>query len=272
VETLESRYCLNASLSFSLTANVLPLHMVELSGTVTDPNPASVAINFTGAYTGTTTANSSGKFDLISANATLGALTAVATDGQGNTTTDQSVIFVAVPTISLTLTYGAQKTVTVSGTVNDIDPGGRTITLSGMMSGTVVTDTNGAFTWTGKASNRGVINASTVDLWGQQSNTAQVTVAPSAPVISNFAAGEQPGLGNYWTFSGTVNDCCSVNGLTVTLGGMPSLKGKTVQVLSDGTFEITVQLQNCESGTASAVTQDWWGQASNLAMTDVHPT
>jgi hypothetical protein len=258
----------------SLAATVQPQHLVQISGTVTDPNPASVNIAFSGAYTGSTTANSNGSFDLITANATLGTLTAVAIDGQGQTVTEQTGISVSAPVISaLTLTYGSKKNVTVSGTVADIDKGGRTVTFSGALSGTVVTSADGSFSFSGQASNHGALTASTVDLWGQDSNAPQVIVAPNPPQINNFWATEGEGTQlNYWTFSGSVSDSCQVSGMTITFGGMPSLKGKTATVQADGTFSLLVQLQNGESGTASAVTQDWWGQASNTAMAAVNPT
>ena len=50
----------------------------------------------------------------------------------------------------------------------------------------MVTASDGTFSYTAQASSLGNVQATTVDLWAQTSNTAQVAVADSAPTISNF--------------------------------------------------------------------------------------
>jgi hypothetical protein len=88
------------------------------------------------------------------------------------------------------------------------------------------------------------------------------------PVIFNFTASNP--VGNYWTFSGQVTDDQNVNGLVVTLGGLPSLNGVTTTVNAQGWFSVTVQLGPNESGTATAQTTDAGGLASNVAWTIVN--
>jgi hypothetical protein len=245
-------------------------HMLRLSGTASDSNPASVKIALTGAATGTAAANAAGAWSYTTCNATLGVEDAVATDGQGLSSPDvKAVVFVAAPSVTMAISYGAQKTVTLSGGVTDLDPGNRTVTFSGMVTGSAVTDAAGNFSYTAQASALGNVDASTVDLWSLQSNVAQVTVACLSPVVSNFGASEGPL--QLWTFSGVVT-AASPAGLVVTLGGFPSIAGKTATVQADGSWSVTAPMQASDNGEISAQTTDWWGQASNIDWTLVHQT
>jgi hypothetical protein len=86
------------------------------------------------------------------------------------------------------------------------------------------------------------------------------------PIISDFEAIEEaPGI---WTFRGQVTGD-DMAGMTVTLGGLPSLNGQVVQVEEDGWFYCTVQLQAGEHGMATAQATDWLGNVSNVAVTRV---
>jgi hypothetical protein len=87
------------------------------------------------------------------------------------------------------------------------------------------------------------------------------------PVITEFHASE--GEGGWWTFSGVVV-ADNPWGLTVRFGGLSSLQGQTTDVQGDGTFQLTIRLQNGEEGLATAQTTDWQGRDSNLAQDYVH--
>jgi hypothetical protein len=170
------------------------------------------------------------------------------------------------PTISLSVTYNGKTNVTLSGTVTDLyaSPAGLTVTISGVVNGSAVTDSNGNFTLTTNASALGVVNASTIDSRGVGSNVASVTLQANPPVISNFAA--VGGANQMYTFSGTVTDQTPA-GLVIAFGGIPSLANKTTTVNADGSFSLTVQLQcdGTDNGFASAQTTNWWGLQSNVA-------
>jgi hypothetical protein len=88
----------------------------------------------------------------------------------------------------------------------------------------------------------------------------------TAPAITSFLATEGPG--HLWSFSGTVTDGnTNPNPIVVTLGGLPSIQGKTTTVdPTSGAFSITIQLQIGENGTATAQATDALGAVSNLAM------
>jgi hypothetical protein len=197
----------------------------------------------------------------------LGTVHAVAVDGLGNSASRDANIIVANPVVSLSVTYGSQRIVTLSGQVTDLDQGSLTVTIGGKVTGSVGTRADGSFSYTAIATGLGAVQATTVDLWGLASNVAALTLTCNAPIISNFTASQVSGTS--WTFSGVVSHA-SPAGLTVNLGGLASLTNVTASVKSDGSFTVTVQLKPGESGIATAQTTDWWGQTSNLALANVY--
>lgn len=268
LELLEGRDCPAAPQIMGFQAMALPGHQVQLSGMVNASQPANVNLTFSGAVSGSTTPNAMGYFSFMTGTAGLGTVYAVGVDQQQQSSnTAQATVAVAAPTLTLNLMCLSQRTVMLSGMVNSIDAGGRTITFSGVVTGSVVTASNGTFSYSAQASALGSIQASTSDLWGQASNAPQVSVASSAPAIASFAAVH--GVGTFWTFQGRVTDECAV-GLTVTFGGLPSLANRTATVGANGWFYLTIALQEGEEGTATAETTDWWGLDSNEAQTTVY--
>jgi hypothetical protein len=269
LESLEPRYCPAAP---QITLAVQPLNsgrMVQLSGTVVDGNPASVAVIFRGVVSATTTASAAGNFRATAQASGLGTVSAVGVDDAGlSSNTAQAAVASSVPTLTLSLAYGAQRAVTLSGQVTAPAPGGLTVTFTGAAAGTTTTHADGSYSLTVTASQLGNVQAVVQDPWGQNSAPAQVTVANNAPTVTNFQAIHQSL--NVWTFQGQVTDE-SAPGLSVRFGGLPSLAGQMVTVGSDGWFYLTITLQAGEAGTASAQTTDWWGLNSNTALADVSP-
>jgi hypothetical protein len=245
----------------SFSTEVLPGHVVVLSGIVTDSNPAGVAVTFRGAASGTASCDSGGFFSYEASNANLGKVTAVATDEMGLASPPyRTLIAVAAPRVALAMTYGSQRTVTLSGSVSDLDAGSLSVNFTGVAGGSVNVNPDGTFTFTTTATGLGTIQASTTDLWGQLSNSNQVIVSsPPAEIVSFIAISS----GNSWTFTGMVNDP-SPAGLSVQFGGVSGLGG-TATVLADGTFSVTIQLGPGVTGYATAQVTDWWGQQSNIA-------
>jgi hypothetical protein len=262
VEQLETRDCPSA-LSFMYFGATVPNvgKQVELRGMVSDSNPASVQVNFTGVAIASVYADANGFFDVKTTASGLGTVNASAIDGSGNVAGASSQVTDVAPSLSLTLAYGANRQVTVSGHVTDAQPGGMTVTFSGVAAGSVVTNADGSFSQTFTPTALGTITATTQDVWGLTSAAAQVNVTNSAPTITLFANNVS---GNVWTFSGRVTDEYAP-GLTVTFSGPASVNGKTATVRADGTFSLVVTLQPGESGWVYATTTDWWGIESNIA-------
>lgn len=263
LERLETRDLPAAPAISSFTA--VPTNsgtQVLLSGHVNDEHPAGITVNFNGAAMGMTTTNANGDFSVYATSASLGTVTATAQDNEMLTGTATAAISSQVPSITLSISYGAGKSVTFSGTVTDEAPAGRTVTFSGHFIGNTSVNSDGTFSITTTSASLGDVSATVTDAWGQQSNTAKVTVASSAPVITNFRAIQGPD--NFWTFTGHVNDESPAD-LIVRFGGVAGLAGLTATVGSNGDFSLTVELMPGQVGTVTAQTTDWWGLDSNVA-------
>jgi hypothetical protein len=266
VEALEGRDCPSASgpQITSFSATVESGHMVLLSGTVVDSSPTTAVVTFGGVGSGSVTPNASGYFQVQENIAQLGTVFATLTD-PGSNTSSTAQATVNDPGVSLTMSVapGPSRTATVTGQVCCNSPAGLTVTLSGVVSGSVTTTANGTFTFTGPASALGQVQATVTDVWGVAA-TSSATLTASPPTIVNFQA---INLGNnVWTFTGQVQDEYAA-GLVVKLAGITSLDNNnaTATVQADGTFSYTIALQPGESGSVTANCMDWWGQPSNQA-------
>ncbi len=260
LEQLETRDCPSAP-QLSFTALPLGPHQVELSGYVSDDDPAGVTVNFSGVAAGSTMTDAAGAFDLTTQAYSLGVISAVAMDAAGlSSDVVQAAISASAPTLTLALTPGPQRTVTLSGQVMDATPGGLTVAFSGVASGSVVTSADGSFSTTLTATGLGAIQATTQDGWGLASNTAQVMVASAAPSLTlGLAYGSQRTV----TLSGQVTDDAP-GGLTVAFSGVAS---GSVVTNADGSFSTTLDVSGL--GAIQAATQDDWGLASNTAQVTV---
>ena len=225
-------------------------------------------VAFSGAATGQTTTDSAGNFLMQTQSASLGTVSAVGTDTQGQTSSAaSSLITDTAPNLTLSITCGPRRMVTLSGTLTDVDQGGLMVTFSGMVpaGSTTTTNSDGSFSLTVQATGLGSIQATTTDLWGLASNAAQVAVTDNPPIIFNFQAIQGPY--NLWTFSGQVADQ-SPAGLVVNLWGVGTITA-TATVQADGTFSVTLVIPPYFWGTMCAETTDWYGLSSNIATTFV---
>jgi hypothetical protein len=167
--------------------------------------------------------------------------------------------------LSLSVAQGPNRTVAVTGQVSSSNSptGGRTVTLSGVVSGSVTTNADGTFAYTGPASALGQIQAAVTDDSGVTvTSSAELTDAP--PTIVNFQAVNNGGTS--WTFTGQVQHAYAA-GLVVTLRGVPSLDNNNASatVQANGSFSYTIMLQPGERGGVTADCTDWWGQAAGEA-------
>jgi hypothetical protein len=271
LERLEGRQCPSTGFNFlSFSATALPGHFALLKGTVADHDPTTVHITFTGALTGTATPNALGNFTLKTTKATLGEVDAQAVDDQGLTDEDTSVLDVPPPVLTLGITYVCEKTVVLSGSVQDIDGAGLPVSFKGVVNDSTMTDGGGGFSLTTTPSTLGSVTATVVNEWGLVSSPVAVQVTSQKPEIVEFDADKSPdGL---WYFSGTVVDE-SPGGLVVKFSNLPGLKGKTATVGSDGKFSLLppVALHLTKPGQARADVTDWWGLAADPAFVDVSP-
>lgn len=267
LERLETRDCPSSLGPLIMSLDISATNVgkqVEISGTVEDPiDPGSVCLNFSGVASGQVWTNPIGAFDYFTTATSLGDISAIAVNSDGYASLPRSAtLTVPPPILGLSVAYGTQRNVTLSGTVVAGQPGGLTVSFSGQVGGSTTTSANGNFSYSAQASGLGTVTATVTDVWGQ-TGTSQITLTSNKPVIDSFSG--SPGAGNMWIFQGHVSDE-SPAGLTVRFGGLPELQGKTATVQSNGTFWIGVQLARGEYGTATAQVTDWWGLNSDVAM------
>lgn len=268
LEALESRYC-PAAPSITLTAVPTSGRMVQVSGTVTDENPETALVQLGGVLSGMLIPDSSGDFYGEVEASGLGTATAQAIDDELLASSLASAsISSAVPTITLSMSPGIGRVVSLNGQVTDEDPLGVVVTFSGVVPGgsTVTPDATGYFSLDVEATGLGTITVQATDPWGQTSNTPSATVTSNAPEIVQFVA--IPDQADMWTFRGKVIDE-SPEGLEVYFGGFPILDESTAIVGSDGWFELVVTLPPNATGTAEAWVADCWGLISDSALATV---
>jgi hypothetical protein len=128
-------------------------------------------------------------------------------------------------------------------------------------------DTTGDTTYTGGTTNP-TDPTQQAPASGQTSQPAPVQTAPD---IDQFGD-QQAGVG--WELVYGHVTAANPAGLTVTLGGVPSLDGKTCVTDSNGNFSILVSVNTdgSDTGTIWAQTVDANGVQSNEALAYMNPT
>jgi hypothetical protein len=177
----------------------------------------------------------------------------------------------APATLTLNVTYGYGKNVTVSGDLTDTStPGYQLITIQGVVNGQVVTDANGHYSLEATPQYLGSVGARKTD---GSSNIATNAVTDMPPVITVLDAIE--GAGRMWTIRGTLTYHRPFDTLTVNFGGAPAhINGKTTTASSDGAFTLSVELDGTmnDNGTMWAQAVSVWGLLSERAYETIHQT
>jgi hypothetical protein len=260
IEVLENRDC---PASLSLETTVLPGHVVELSGAVVGEFTPGAAVAFTGAVDGICQIDESGHYSFFTMSGSLGDVDAVGIlDGAAFTDPVTATISTPPPVITLSVLSLNAKFVTFSGTLTGLDVGGQNIQVSNMFRA-VTTDEQGNFSFAMPRYSANNVQVSAIDLWGQQSNVAEVNV-PTAPLFITMTAVAESSPYT-WTFSGTVTGS-NVAGLIVTFGGVNDTLQGTAVVDSSGYFSFTFVFSGEPTGTATASITMPYGVLSNTAI------
>ncbi len=116
----------------TISAQVLSGHVVQLSGNVSGAAAAGATVIFSGASDASVTADGNGNLRFSTTDATQGTVYAFASNG-GTPFTPYAPTNVTVPNPSVTLavTNLTADTITLSGTLTDVDPAGQTLAVSG---------------------------------------------------------------------------------------------------------------------------------------------
>src|SRR5262245_40075559 len=183
LEALERRDLLAAPSITGFTATTLVGHVARLSGTVTDENPATVRITFSGAVSGSTTVDATGHFSFSTTNAVLGSVTATGLDQENLSATATSTLSSSAPVITnFKAIMGSFGFWTFTGKVIDEDPSHCTVKFSGLpeLEGkTTTVAADGTFTYTVqlKPGETGMVLATATDCWGLTSQEAEAIVS-----------------------------------------------------------------------------------------------
>jgi hypothetical protein len=168
-----------------------------------------------------------------------------------------------VPTALLTLgvKYEIGRDISLGGTLTGVaNVSNVTVTLSGKVSGTATTDSNGNYDVTLTATGLGTVYASAAGA------SASEELWDITPIITSFSASE--GAGNVWTFSGTVRYRRLFDSLTVNFGGSPvNLQCCSTGTDDEGSFSWAVTLSGTtiDNGAIWAQAVSPWGTASEKA-------
>ena len=266
LELLEARDC-PAAPQLTMSAVVLSGQTVQVTGTVTDSDPASVSIALGGVLSGTAQADAYGNFAFTGQVSSLGTIYGQATDAE-QLTSDvvDAVLSASAPSLTLNATYHEDGTVTLAGQVTDDSPGNLTVTFAGPVNAQVITADDGSFSYTTGAWGPGDQQASVSDIWGQSSNSAVVTLNAFAPSAISLSAANNPD--GSVTLAGQVTADLPA-GLNVTLWGAVNAQ---VTTDSDGSFSYTTT--GWDLGDVYAYATNGWGQStpsSQVALSAAAP-
>jgi hypothetical protein len=225
-------------------------------------------VTISGAINQTAAVSDTGQFSFVAPYTGTGSVAVYAQDPAGDQSPSYSLSVTATtnPAPVVTVQAAANNdngTFTLSGTVYDSNPASLPVVLSGIVSTTVYTDSEGNFSVTIQPSQVGNVYVSTADGAGSSSNTAEIAVGQAPPTIGGFGW-TQIGPGSY-VFTGQVTSP-TAPGSTVTLqsGNIPGANGATGTVDANGNFVIQVSLPDgFGSGSVSVSTTDPFGQQSN---------
>lgn len=265
-EPLEARDCPAlppTMLSFNVTR--LQGQAIQVSGLILDDSPATATVRLSGVATGIFNVNALGFFSGQTTTTGFGQISARAFDSEGFISRPLNHNYQNLPpSISYQVEQSGPGEFRVFGVVTDELPTQATVQIGGVASGSVSPLGNGNFSFTFASTILGGMNIRAVDSIGQSSGWFNFQLSNSAPVIAPFFAEQE---GNAWIIQGRVVDEAPV-GLVVTFhSAIPSIDGRTATVMSDGSFYIVAYLKIGESGTVTADTTDWFGLASNTAVT-----
>jgi hypothetical protein len=262
-ESCERRFCLSGGpVIDQFQAAVGSGDQVNISGHVSDPNPAGIQVAISGPVAASVTTNASGNFSYSGTASSLGTESAVATDSQNLSSATVQTQIVDNPPVVANLSVaetGSGKNVLVTGQVQSASPGGLTVALSGEVTASTVTNSAGYFGVTTTAAALGAIDASTVDVWGVASATAQVQLTNAAPSVTVSA--KETGPNRTLTVSGHVTDAVEA-GAVVTISGIVS---GTATTDSAGNYSLVAQASG--QGALSVSATDVWGLTSSVVQT-----
>jgi hypothetical protein len=192
LESLEARYCPSGGgkgggevgpTLINVAAVALSNNMIQITGQVSDPDPSTVELTFSGVASGGTMPNSNGVFTACFNAAALGNETVNAVDSQNLSAAPVTVnVYDSGPGISgFTAVNSIGNWWTFSGTVIGTTAPGATLVLTGLPdlnNVSVTVSSNGTFSYTVQlaASDNGFVVAQATDCWNMPGTPQAVSV------------------------------------------------------------------------------------------------
>lgn len=281
MEDLEPRWlCTVSAIDHSYTTNVgqtLTVLATDglLSGASTTATPAILLANWTSLPEhGVMLWQMDGGFQYTPDSTFVGMVTVPFSVSDTNFDSVTRMVTISItanaPVLSeLSVTYGDDRSVTLSGTVAADDMTMLTVDFSGVASGSVTVSSDGSFTYTTTATGVGIVTAQANRL-GLSSNMRQIMLAPPVPVLESFTI-QQPTLSLFdmktVTFSGSVTTSVGqVSTLIVSFCGEVT----TMAAPSfDGTFEKQLTMPRSQEGVVICMVVDDWGNYSNAIQANL---
>jgi hypothetical protein len=241
---------------------VVEVDVVEISGFVSDENPQSTSVSFSGIAVGSAAVNSDGYFYFRSSFTELGNVNVVVTDNEGLSSAASSVtIQNSAPYLNYLYAYptGAGKEVMVSGQANDDFLAGNVIVLSGVVEGAIAVDSMGYFSATLVAAGVGTISAQATDYWGATSSVMETSINVSPPSFT--AQAYESGAGRELTISASIYDGLYGDPGTASLSGIASASAAI-----DSSGQATIICQASGEGDLEVQVTNSWGLSATQTI------
>lgn len=253
LEQLETRDCPSMTLSVTPEGG----DMVLLTGQVSTSTVPSATVSFGGPVSGSVATDAQGDFSYTAPAASLGTVTAKAVDDTGATVgSAKAPLMVAVPTVNVSVAWGAEHQIVVSGHVTAADPQNCTVCLGGVVNVTATPDAQGNFSIPLNATALGTITAQAVDLWTQSS-------LPTAADLTTPAPGVTLAVASNGTHEVTLTGHVTGQDPQSTVVHFTGAVTGTTTPDASGNFTYTATATAIGTIAASAV--DYWAQASDDA-------
>ncbi len=172
------------------------------------------------------------------------------------------------PVLSYTLKNTSDPTVSVLGHVTSDNSGTSTVVFTGAISKTVVTDSNGYFSFTVTPDYRGVVSAIGWDHLNYQTNVQKSLVLQLPPTFTSFTA--SLGANSVWTFQGNVSDV-DPRSVRIVFEGLACLNNASTGCDGAGNFCFSFAAPADSSATIMATATNSFG-LSATAFTTIQPT
>jgi hypothetical protein len=179
VESLERRDCPAAPVISGLTVTPISAYEAEVSGHVSDENPATAVVCFDGVIQGAIEVNPDGSFAYLGYVSGPGEVRAVAYDEEmlESLAVAAELANQAPQIVDFSVSCGAEGFLLITGRILDESPGGMEVWFGGLsaLEGVSVTvDEEGYFSLSIQVDphEEGTITAITYDAWGVASNEA----------------------------------------------------------------------------------------------------